>query len=208
MASIQQRSRPGFNSRRERSPTKSFGVLKSFNFLFHLFFFFFLHRLPASARSLTGPEWVPQHSYAASTCRWPFLAAHSVDETYGAPPFYSDHPDNDVSKLLFSKVSQLNSNADKSRFRVMITSVQGAGRFKTAYVTYAWATVVAHREVDMERDLPAEVPKGFEELRAEILGFGKGVVGQDRVVDDGRMGVYLVVTYDIRGLVGDRIPEP
>ena len=61
-------------------------------------------------------------------------------------------------------------------------------------MTYAWATVVAHREVDMERDLPAEVPKGFEELRAEILGFGKGVVEQDRVVDDGKMGMYLVVT--------------
>jgi hypothetical protein len=60
----------------------------------------------------------------------------------------------------------------------------------------------------METDLPAGVPKGFEELKREVLGFGQGVVEQERVVDDGKLGVYLVVAYYIRGLAGNGIPEP
>jgi hypothetical protein len=64
-----------------------------------------------------------------------FLSANNVDETYGAPPFYEEHPDEDpISKLLFSKVSQHGPDADKNRFRVLIPSIAGMGRAETAYI--------------------------------------------------------------------------
>jgi len=35
-----------------------------------------------------------------------FLAANHVDETYGTPPFYRDHPDKDaISVLLYTKIT-------------------------------------------------------------------------------------------------------
>ena len=141
-----------------------------------------------------------------------FLAANGVDETYGTPPFYSRHPDEDpISKLLLSKVSQHDPAADKNRFRVVIPLVEGMGHSKTAFVPYAWAAVRVQREVDLDRDLPAEIPKGFEELRQEILGYGKDVKDKDRIGDEGKLGVYLVVTYEIRGYYGeslDRLEGP
>ncbi|KAK5659879.1 hypothetical protein OQA88_13342 [Cercophora sp. LCS_1] len=128
-----------------------------------------------------------------------FLAAHNVDETYGAPPFYADHPDGDkISKLFFSKVSQHDPNADKNRFRVLIPWIRAmSGRPKTAYVAYTWAAVEAHREIRLDEDIPAAIPVGFEELRREILAYGRDV--EEGIVDEGKMGVYLVVTYEIRG---------
>jgi hypothetical protein len=70
----------------------------------------------------------------------------------------------------------------------------------TAYVTYSWVEVSArpdavHREVKLEQDLAAEAPKGFEELRAEILAFGDQVAAEKKVADEGKMGLYLVFTY-------------
>ncbi|VBB80891.1 Putative protein of unknown function [Podospora comata] len=136
-----------------------------------------------------------------------FLSANNVDETYGTPPFYEHHlEDKDpISKLLFFKISHFDPNADKNKFRVLIPSIEGMGRAKTAYVAYAWAAVRAHREVKMDEDLPEEIPKGFEELRQEILSYsGKGdVEEEDEVQEEGKMGIYLVVTYDIRGYYGE-----
>ncbi|KAK4031249.1 hypothetical protein C8A01DRAFT_21507 [Parachaetomium inaequale] len=135
-----------------------------------------------------------------------FLAANNVYETYGTPPFYGRHPDKDpISKLLFAKISQYDSDADKNKFRVLIPAIEGAGRSKTAYVAYAWAAVRAHREIKMDEDLPAGVPKGFEELRQEILGYGKDVGDGDKIADEGKLGIYMVVTYDIRGDYGDEL---
>ncbi len=135
-----------------------------------------------------------------------FLAANNVDETYGTPPFYGSHPDkDDISKLLFAKISHHNPNADKNRFRVLIPSVEGMGRAKTAYVAYVWAAVQAHREVRLDEDLPAEVPAGFEELRQEVLGYGRDVEDANKIADEGKMSVYLVVTYDIRGYYGEEL---
>ncbi|CAP62072.1 uncharacterized protein PODANS_5_490 [Podospora anserina S mat+] len=135
-----------------------------------------------------------------------FLSANNVDETYGTPPFYEHHlEDKDpISKLLFSKISHFDPNADKNKFRVLIPSIEGIGRAKTAYVAYAWAAVRVHREVKMDEDLPEEIPKGFEELRQEILSYsGKGdVKEEDKVQEEGKIGIYLVVTYNIRGYYG------
>jgi hypothetical protein len=41
--------------------------------------------------------------------------------------------------------------------------------------------------------------QGFKELRQEIMGYGKEVQDRDKIVHEGKLGVYLVVTYEIRG---------
>jgi len=130
-----------------------------------------------------------------------FLAANGVDKTYGTPPFYQDHPDKDrISMLLHSKVSQTYADADRNSFRVMIPSREGHSDSTVAYVTYAWVTIYAHRELDMDEDLPIRVPPGFEDLRREVLSFCGSVPDQDKLPDEGRMGLYAVYTYEIRGL--------
>lgn len=130
-----------------------------------------------------------------------FLAANGVDETYGTPPFYQHHPDKDpISVLLYDKITAAGGTADKDKFRVMIPSREGHNLSPVAYVTYAWVTVYAHRELRLDDDLPVEVPAGFEELRNEILSVGDGIVDSDKVADEGRMGLFIVYTHDIRGL--------
>lgn len=131
-----------------------------------------------------------------------FLAANCVPETFGTPPFYRDHPDNDsISKLLHSKILAFGGSANATRFRVVIPSRAPYNASRVAYVTYAWVTVFAHREVDLDKDLPAEVPEGFEELRQEVLSTPRGMVvdGRDKIVEEGKMGVYMAFTFDIRG---------
>ncbi|ROV99916.1 hypothetical protein VMCG_06168 [Cytospora schulzeri] len=131
-----------------------------------------------------------------------FLAANGVDRTYGTPPFYKDHPENDpISGLLYTRVTQAGGTADKNRFRVMIPSHEGHDNSTVAYVTWTWATVFAHREIDLDRDLPGEVPVGFEELRKEILSCGENIPEGEggRIPDEGKVGLYMVHTYDSRG---------
>jgi hypothetical protein len=131
-----------------------------------------------------------------------FPVANNVDETFGTPPFYNRHPDRDpISKLLLAKIARFDQKADKAKFRVIMPSVEG-DTATTAYVTYAWVSVEVHREVNLDHNLPAEPPKGFQELRSEILSFGDKVAAKERIVDDGKMGVYLVFTYNIRGMCG------
>ena len=130
-----------------------------------------------------------------------FLAANNVYETYGTPPFYKDHPDDDrISVLLHAKIAKEDKDADKNKFRVMIPSLRGSARSEVAYVTYTWVTVFAHRELAMDEDLPAKVPLGFEGLRQEILSFRDTVPDGHQILDEGHMGLYVVYTHDIRGL--------
>ncbi|KAK4191134.1 hypothetical protein QBC35DRAFT_36305 [Podospora australis] len=131
-----------------------------------------------------------------------FLRANNIDETEGIPPFYEHHPDQDpMSKLLFSKIYQHDPSADRNKFRVLLPHIEGQGRTQTAYVAYAWAAVRAHREVRLQEDLPEEIPRGFEELRQEILGYGEEE--GERVAGEGKLGIYLVVTFGIRGYYGE-----
>ncbi|ROV94230.1 hypothetical protein VSDG_05665 [Cytospora chrysosperma] len=99
-----------------------------------------------------------------------FLAAHGVDETYGAPPFTEDHPDKDaISVLLHTK---LGPDADpQSMARVVIPQRRDMNRSAVAYVAYAWVMVFAHRQIQLDADLPVEAPATFEALCEEILGF-------------------------------------
>lgn len=130
-----------------------------------------------------------------------FLDANGVYETYGTSPFYKDHPDKDeISKLFYAKITQAGGTEDKNRFRVMIPLMEGHGKSTVAYVTYAWLTVYAHREVLLDEDLPTVVPEGFEELRQEILSFGEKLEDRDKIADEGKMGLFLVHIHEIRGL--------
>ncbi|KAK3986152.1 hypothetical protein QBC44DRAFT_344832 [Cladorrhinum sp. PSN332] len=67
-------------------------------------------------------------------------------------------------------------------------------------VTYAWVTAHTHRELRLDGDRPIEVPTGFEELRNEILSFGDGIDNSDKIANEGRMGLFVIYTHDIRGL--------
>lgn len=132
-----------------------------------------------------------------------FLAANGVDETFGTPPFYKDHPDHDpISRLLADKVSAASATTDavdKTRFRVLIPAAEGHSPSAVAYVAHAWATVYAHREIDLDRDLPAGAPPGFAQLRDEVLAFVPRVDPAARIPDEGKLGLYLVHTFDSRG---------
>ncbi|KAK3935030.1 hypothetical protein QBC46DRAFT_398448 [Diplogelasinospora grovesii] len=144
-----------------------------------------------------------------------FLTANGLDESRGTPPFYHEHPDKDpISALLYKKIvsnaagaaaaagGSTTSSIDKNKFRVMMPSREGLPSF-VAYVTYAWFTVYAHRELRMDEDLPAEIPAGFEELRKEILSFAdpsRGIPETEKIgEEEGHMGLFVVYTHDIRG---------
>ncbi|KAK4137288.1 hypothetical protein BT67DRAFT_431634 [Trichocladium antarcticum] len=120
-----------------------------------------------------------------------FLVANNGDETFGNTPL-GEHPDNNVSKLLLAKVARFDDKADKNKFRVVMPAIHPSDIATTAYITYSWVDVSAtpdamDREVKLEHDLP-EPPKGFEELRAEILAFGDTVAAEKKVADEGKMG--------------------
>lgn len=145
-----------------------------------------------------------------------FLAANGQDETYGTPPFSHHHPDQcPISRLLTAKITTFASGAttnvvvvDKTLFRVLIPSSEGHNPSRFAYVTYAWVSVYAQREIDLDLLLPREPasekrPAGFDELREEILGFADKVddtLRPGEEGEEGKFGVYMVYTNGIRGL--------
>lgn len=104
------------------------------------------------------------------------------------------------SQLLYAKIAAKNPEADRNRFRVNIPSLEGYNTSAVAYVAYTWVTVLCQRELNMDDDLPAQVPLGFEELRQEVLSFCASVPEPRRIPDEGRMGLYVVRTHEIRGL--------
>lgn len=130
-----------------------------------------------------------------------FLRSNGVEETFGIPPFYQDHPDEDkISKLLHRKLQEAGGTTGKNNFRVMIPSDRGHSPSTLAYVTYAWVTFLSQREIRLAEDLPEEIPKGFEELRADVLSHKPSGQGARGAMDEGKLRVYGVTTHDIRGL--------
>jgi hypothetical protein len=106
--------------------------------------------------------------------------------------------------LLITMIPQHDPDADKNKFRTLIPSFEGMGRAKAAYVAYVWVPVQAHRKVEVDEELPAEIPKGF-------LGAATGVFGlceerKGRRQESGRGNpervLYMVVTYDVPGYCG------
>ncbi|KAK4222179.1 hypothetical protein QBC38DRAFT_448495 [Podospora fimiseda] len=107
-----------------------------------------------------------------------FLEANGSPKTYGSAIPASCHSDDFPSKLLFKKMTDVSQDPNS----------------KGDYISYVWTVVTFHRELDVDKALPAEIPKGFEELRQEILSFEKDVVSEeDKITDPGKIGLYLVV---------------
>lgn len=128
-----------------------------------------------------------------------FLAANGVNETYGAPPFTEDHPEKDaISALLHAK---LGIDADPQRMaRVIIPQRKGMNRSTIAYVAYTWVMVFAHRQIELDTELPADAPATFEALCREILGYSRD--GAESVPGEGTVGLFLVSTDE-----GKYVPE-
>ncbi|KAK4193226.1 hypothetical protein QBC35DRAFT_480954 [Podospora australis] len=73
---------------------------------------------------------------------------------------------------------------------------EGMDDSKTAFISYVWTVVQSHRELIVDGDLPSEIPRGFEELRGEILSYAKDLEEKAKITDEGKMGLYLVVNDD------------
>ena len=57
----------------------------------------------------------------------------------------------------------------------------------------------------MDEDLPAKIPTDFDGLQQEVLGYGKDTADEDKIVDEGKLGAYMVVTSDTRGFHGPEL---
>ncbi|TRX90952.1 hypothetical protein FHL15_008157 [Xylaria flabelliformis] len=120
-----------------------------------------------------------------------FLMANGLVETFGHPPVGTDY--DNIAKLLDSKMGD--TYVGKGA-RVVIPG-HGPGYSSTfAYVAYGWMHVYAHRELDLETQIPKDCPLEFEKLRKEILSFedDKNVRAWQKVDETGRMGLYIVYT--------------
>ncbi|KAH6894461.1 hypothetical protein B0T10DRAFT_536619 [Thelonectria olida] len=130
-----------------------------------------------------------------------FLEANGIVETLGAPRYFHKHPDDDpVSVLLYNKIVKAGGPEDKNKFRVVTPLRRGVDLSRVAYVTYAWLCVYAHLELNLEQQLPEEIPKGFEALREGILSFAKEEpLDINKIPNEGKMGTYMVFTGDPYG---------
>ncbi|KAI0545601.1 hypothetical protein F4679DRAFT_599340 [Xylaria curta] len=120
-----------------------------------------------------------------------FLMANGLSETFGRAPVETDY--DNIAKLLGSKMGD--TYVGKGA-RVVIPG-HGPGYSSTfAYVAYGWMHVYAHRELDLETQIPDDCPLEFEKLRKEILSFenDKNVRAWQKVDETGRMGLYIVYT--------------
>ncbi|KAI1274245.1 hypothetical protein F5Y07DRAFT_219362 [Xylaria sp. FL0933] len=120
-----------------------------------------------------------------------FLMANGLIETFGSPPIGNEY--NDIAKLLHSKMGD--AYVGKGA-RVVVPSHGSGYSSMFAYVAYSWMHIYAHRELQLETQLPEDCPVEFEELRREILSFedDKNVKSWQRSKESGRMGLYVVYT--------------
>lgn len=112
-----------------------------------------------------------------------------------SPPYYQFDNDgvasHDMSNILRSRVTAIGSNDDSSGILVIVPSVYSHCRSPWVYVAYSYAFIYSQRLITAE-SLPKEVPRGFEELRQEVLGYSSS----PNQGDEGQMGLYIVCTYD------------
>ncbi len=112
-----------------------------------------------------------------------FLRANGLIETAGYPPIYGDGLDNE-SKLLRAKMAK-SSGDSNNRIRLFIPYRMGRKKSAFAYVAYDWIFVYGQRKLRLAEELPDAAPKGFSDLRDEIMGFGaKGGEGQEQQPQD------------------------
>ncbi|ROW05792.1 hypothetical protein VMCG_05220 [Cytospora schulzeri] len=120
----------------------------------------------------------------------------------GIPPRHINDTADEISALLQTKVR--NSGGNSSRTRLVIPYIRGHDRASWAYVAYDYFHIYAQRYTAVD-DLPEKSPKGFVELRQEILGYsrsakqdcaGLGEIRKENKKDDdeGQTGMFIVVT--------------
>ncbi|KAK5994639.1 hypothetical protein PT974_05121 [Cladobotryum mycophilum] len=114
------------------------------------------------------------------------------------PPFYKKHPDEETSQILYQKFTEAGGTADRNNIRLIIPARDAHNSSAVAYVTYCWISVYVQHELSLD-ELPAEVPKGFEEFKNEILSFGANAADDEKTPDEGKMGLYVVYTSGSRG---------
>lgn len=100
-----------------------------------------------------------------------FLEANGVEPTYGYPPFYARTELDAGSKFLREKIAAV---AGQTRTRIFIPQKQGHLQSTYAYITYAWVTAYAQRQLNLPEDLPGRAPPGFADLRSELLAYTNG----------------------------------
>ncbi|KAH6867386.1 hypothetical protein B0T10DRAFT_534263 [Thelonectria olida] len=110
-----------------------------------------------------------------------FLSVNGINETDGAPRFFHDHPDDDpVAALLYSRIAKAGGTANKKKFHLITPLRKRFTLSRVAYVTYAWLN---------------EIPKGFKELRKEILSYGKEEPLEiNKIPNNGEIRIYTVYT--------------
>ncbi|KAI3390475.1 hypothetical protein diail_9562, partial [Diaporthe ilicicola] len=95
--------------------------------------------------------------------------------------------------------SAIDSNSDNNSILVVVPSGYPHDRSPWVYVAYNYTFVYSQRLIPID-DLQDEVPRGFEQLRQEILGYSSSS-GLD-ASNEGLMGFYIVT-------IGDRLgPKP
>lgn len=111
------------------------------------------------------------------------------------PPYYQFDNDgvasHDMSNILRSRMTAIGSNDDSNGILVIVPSVYCHCRSPWVYVAYSYAFIYSQRLITAE-SLPKQVPRGFEELRQEVLGYSSS----PNQGDEGRMGLYIVCTFD------------
>lgn len=127
-----------------------------------------------------------------------YLAANGDTEGTGDghhPP-YHQFDDNGVashvmSNILRSRVTAIGSDGDSNGILVVVPAVYCHNRSPWVYVAYSHVFVYSQRHITAD-SLPEQVPRGFEELRQEILGYSSS----PNQGDEGQMGLYIVFTFD------------
>ena len=119
-----------------------------------------------------------------------FLTANGLDETFGTPPLDPDAPE--ISGLLRNK---MNNNGEAC---VSIPQREAYSRSTVAYVAYCWVKVFAQREINVEKELPEQVPTAFEDLTREMMAFSNENSISLKDESMGRIGTFVVFTGSVR----------
>lgn len=130
-----------------------------------------------------------------------FLASHG--EPHGTengtdPPYYqydtTGAASDDFSNILRARATSIDSNNDSSGILVVVPSGYPHNRSPWVYVAYSYTFIYSQR-LNPANDLKDEVPRGFEQLREEILGFSSRMDD----ANEGLIGFYIVLIADRMG---------
>lgn len=110
------------------------------------------------------------------------------------PPYYrydnSGAASDKASELLRARAAALGGDGDTSRILIVLPYVEPHERSPWVYVAYSYVFVYSQLLITAD-SLPDKVPRGFEELRQDILEESGSLLDSG---DEGQMGFYIVRT--------------